>query len=417
MTDEEVLELKVDALAHGGEAIGRDATGRAVFVPYAIPGERVRVAVVERHRRYARARLLEVLTPSPARVEPRCPHFGPGRCGGCHWQHIDTSIQPLLKGKIVADQLQRVGHIADPPVLEPLPDPTGWAYRNHALFRVSAEGKLGFFRSGSHHVYAVDRCPILHPLLAELFDALDVAYPALEAMELRVGTATGDRMVVFQARDEEPPLLEVELPASVVQIRHDGATAPLVGLDYITERVHGRPLRISATSFYQVNTAQAEVLVSLVLGAVDPQGGERVLDVYCGVGLFTAFLADEVGEVIGVEWHPDAVADARHNLAGADNVTIVAGPAEEVLLTLEGPFDAVVVDPPRTGVGREALAALMALAPVRFVYVSCDPATLARDARRLLDGGYHLAWVQPVDMFPQTYHIESVALFTRAEEG
>lgn len=406
------FELKLDTMAHGGDAIGRHE-GRAIFVPYAIPGERVRVEVVEDRGRFARAHLLDVLDPSPARVDPPCPYFGPEACGGCQWQHIDYQVQARMKGLVTLDQLRRVGKFEGPTVFEPIPDETGWAYRNHALFRVDAEGRLGFLSARSHDVYPVDDCLILHPLLGGLYHSLDMIYPELEWMELRAGTATGDLLLLLQAREEEPPSLLVDFPVSIVQIRHDDAIAPLVGLDYITERVHGRTFRISATSFFQVNSAQAARLVDVVLEALDMQAHETVLDAYCGVGLFTAFLSEAAGVVIGIEAHPTAVADARHNLAGADNVTILEGVVEDVLPGIEGALDAAVVDPPRTGLDRTALDALVAHAPERIVYVSCDPATLARDAQRLVKQGYTLQWVQPVDLFPQTYHIENVALLTR----
>jgi 23S rRNA (uracil1939-C5)-methyltransferase len=409
--------VKLDAMAHGGEAIGRHE-GRAVFVPYAIPGERVRVEVEEDRARttrgrFARARLVDILDPSPARVSPPCPHFGPDACGGCQWQHIDYQVQSRIKGLVTVDQFQRVGKFEDPMIFEPLLDETGWEYRNHALFRVNSEGRLGFLSARSHDVYPIDDCMILHPLLSGLYQSLEMTYPELEWMELRAGTATGDLLVLLQAKEEEPPALEVDFPLSIVQIRHDDAIAPLIGLDYIIESVHEREFRISATSFYQVNSAQAARLVEVVMGALEPQGHEKVLDAYCGVGLFTAFLGEEVGLVTGIEAHSTAVADARHNLGDADNVMILEGTVEEMLPTIDHKFDAAVVDPPRSGLDREALDALVAHAPERIVYVSCDPATLARDAQRLVKQGYTLQWVQPVDLFPQTYHIENVALLTR----
>ncbi len=406
------FDLTLDAMAHGGEAIGRHE-GRAIFVPYAIPGERVRVQIEESRGRYARARLLEVLEASPARVEPLCPFFGAQACGGCQWQHIDTVVQPRIKGMVVLDQFRRIGKFEEPPVLEPLPDEVGWEYRNHALFHANSQGQLGFLSAHSHAVFPIRDCMILHPLVQDLFHSLDMAYPELEWLELRGGTATGDLMALFQSKGEEPPLLEVDFPLSIVQIRHDDAIAPLIGLDYITENVGDRDFRISATSFYQVNSAQAANLVGVVLGALDLQGGEKVLDAYCGVGLFTAFLSAEAGHVTGIEAHPASIEDARHNLADAGNVALLTGVVEDVLPSLEQSFDAAVVDPPRTGLDRAALDALVARGPQRIAYVSCDPATLARDCRRLVDQGYALQWVQPVDMFPQTYHIEAVALLSK----
>lgn len=408
----DTIIIEIDAMAHGGDAIGRHE-GRAIFVPYTIPGEAVRVEITEDHERYARARLVEVVEPSSARITPPCPFFGPEKCGGCQWQHIDYAIQARIKGLVTLDQFQRVGRFEEPPVFEPIPDEVGWDYRNHALFRVNKEGRLGFVAARSHEVYPIKECLILHPLLSSLHHSLDMAYPELEWMEMRAGTATGDLMLLLQAKEEESPSLHVDFPLSIVQIRHDDAVAPLIGLDYIMERVHEREFRVSATSFFQVNSAQAGELINIVLGALDLKGFEHVLDAYCGVGLFTAFVAEEAGFVTGIEVNPPAVADAEQNLADFDNVTILSGPVEDLLPEIERDVDAVVLDPPRAGLTPDALDAIVAQAPSRIVYVSCDPATLARDCRRFVRQGYNLAWVQPVDLFPQTYHIENVVLLDR----
>lgn len=403
------FELNVTAMAHGGDAIGKHQ-GRTVFVPFAIPGERLRVQLVEERKHFIRARLLEILEPSPVRVTPLCPYFG--RCGGCHFQHIAYDAQAQIKGLVVLDQFQRVGKFEDPLVFEPLPDVSGWEYRNHARFHITTEGYPGFLAADSQEIIPIKDCPIMHPLLGQLYTSLDLMLPDVEQLELRVGTATGDLMLLLQTYDEEPPSLEVDFPLSIVQVCHDTLPVPLIGLDYITEIVHGREFRISATSFYQVNSAQAERLVEIVLGALELQGHERVLDAYCGVGLFTAFLAEEAAEVVGIELNAASVADAVFNLAGVPNVTLIEGQVEDVLPDWEQAFDAVVLDPPRTGLDPVTLDAMLRVSPERIVYVSCDPATLARDARRLVDAGYVLEWVQPVDLFPQTFHIENVALLT-----
>jgi 23S rRNA (uracil1939-C5)-methyltransferase len=409
---DQLFELKIDAMAHGGEGIGR-YDGRAIFVPYSIPGETIRATITKDHRRYARARLVEVLEPSPARVKPQCPFFGPGKCGGCQWQHIAYDVQSRIKGLVVRDQFQRVGKFDNPPILEPIPDKVGWAYRNHALFRTSSEGHLGFLSSQSHSVYPVDSCMILHPLLNGLIQSLDMVYPDLEWLEMRVGTSTREIMLLLQTIDEEPPSLQVDFPISIVQICHDDAVAPLIGLDYIMEKIREKSFRISATSFFQVNILQANHLVDLVLEAAEPRGTETILDAYCGVGLFTAFLADQVQHITGIEINPSAVADALHNLAFANNVEIVEGAVQDVLPELDTEYNTVIVDPPRTGLERYALDALGKRNADRFIYISCDPATLARDVRRLERWGYVLEWIQPVDMFPQTYHIENIALLIR----
>jgi 23S rRNA (uracil1939-C5)-methyltransferase len=219
-------------------------------------------------------------------------------------------------------------------------------------------------------------------------------------------------MLVFEMNDDLPPSLESDLPVSCVLLLSDGVHANLIGSNHITEIVAGRSYRISAPSFFQVNTTQAGQLVRLVTETLDLQGGETVLDAYCGVGLFTVQLAQRADLVIGIESAPAAVDDLLENTAAFDNVEVAEGPVEAALPDLDIPIDAAVVDPPRAGLDRFALDVLVDRAPARLVYVSCDPATLARDAKRLAAGGYRLAEVQPVDMFPQTHHVESVALFT-----
>jgi len=426
----DTITLQLTAIAHGGAALGRHE-GRVIFVPYAMPGETVRVEITQDKERYAFARLVEVVEPSPNRVAPPCPYFGPTGCGGCQWQHVDYLTQLQFKAEIVADQLARIGGIADPVVHPTLPDPSGWAYRNHAQFHPAPDGGLGFQRVSTGgpqrqqggqkgesidteqdpNVIAVDECLILHPLLSDVYATLDLDLPDLLRLSLRAGTATGERMLVFEMEDDLPPALEIDLPVSCVLLLSDGQHANLIGSNYFTEIVADRPYRISAPSFFQVNTPQAEQLVRLVMEYLDLREHETVLDAYCGVGLFTIHLAKRAALVVGVEATPSAVADLLENTADTDNVEVIEGPVEAVIPDLDVPVDAAVVDPPRAGLDRFALDALVEHRPTRLVYVSCDPATLARDAKRLGRAGYHLVEVQPVDMFPQTYHIESVALF------
>jgi 23S rRNA (uracil1939-C5)-methyltransferase len=413
--------LQLTTITNGGAALGRHE-GRAIFVPYTLPEETVRVEISEDKGRYAFARPVEVLEPSPDRVVPPCPYFGLTGCGGCQWQHISYQAQLRFKAQIVADQLTRIGGISDPRVHPTLPDSSGWAYRNHAQFHPAPGGRLGFHSAPAGHVsgqrnrqdrevIAIEECAILHPLLSDLYATLDLELENLTRLSLRAGTMTGDRMLVFETEDDLAPSLEIDLPVSCVLLLSDGQYANLIGNNHITEVAAGHTYRISAPSFFQVNTFQANQLVRLVTEYLELQGNETILDAYCGVGLFTRHLAKHTGLVVGVEAEPAAVADLLENTADQDNVEIIEGPVEAVLPDLDVTLDGAVMDPPRAGVDRFALDALVAHRPARVVYVSCDPATLGRDAKRLGRSGYHLAEVQPVDMFPQTYHIESVALF------
>ncbi len=408
----DTITFQLTTMAHGGDALGRHE-GKVIFVPYALPDEVVRVEITNDKGHYAFGRLVEVLEPSPDRVEPTCPYFGQEGCGGCQWQHIDYQAQVRLKARIVADQLERIGKIEEPPMQPPLAAPSAWSYRNHAQFHPAPGANLGFQKATGDEVMAIERCPILHPLLADLYAILDLTdLPGLVRLVMRAGTATGDRLIAFEMEEDRPPALETDEPVSCVLMLSEGGHANLIGDNYITEQVAGHTYRISASSFFQVNTSQAAELVRLVLDYLDLQGDETVLDAYCGVGLFTTHLAEQAGLVIGVESAPAAVDDLLENTTEVDNVEIIEGAVEDVLPDVSVSLDAAVVDPPRGGLDRFALDALVDRGPSRIVYVSCDPATLGRDAKRLMRDGYRLIEVQPVDMFPQTYHIESVALFT-----
>ena len=463
-----VISLTLTGIAHGGEAIGHHA-GKIVFVPYAIPGETVQVELVEEKQRWARARLVRVLKPSADRVLPPCPYFGPGQCGGCQWQHISYERQLELKAEVVADQLRRLGGVDDPPVLEPvaLADDEGllaFRYRNHVQFTCDAQGRVGYVREDveqkaargelraqgvrapaqpADDVIAVDECLLLHPLLDEMHAALlaglggeDEPDPAgasepdddspaerpaiIRRITLRAGLNTGDRLLAFEtAGDRAPAFLLEELPVRCVVRRRDGSLQELIGEPWIEEQAAGRAFRVSANSFFQVNTVGAEVMAALAAEMLAPQGHETLLDGYCGVGLFGLSLAGQVGQVIGIEESPVACDDFAWNARDLDNVILHEGPVAEVLATFPASGDAgtridlALIDPPRSGAGPEVVAELARLRVPRLLYISCDPATLARDAKLLLAAGYRLEQVQPVDLFPQTYHVESMALFVR----
>lgn len=402
------LTISLTAMAHGGAALGRDTHGRVVFVPYGIPGETVRVQPTAGKERYTHANLIEVVEPSPHRIEPRCRHFG--CCGGCHFQHIAYPAQLLFKSEIVRDQLARVGKIQAPSVEKTLPSPAIWEYRNSASFSPTDEGRLGYWSHSEEQVIPIDECHILQPPLQNLYRDLDLELPGLRRLTLRTD-AFGDLMVVFEIEEVEPPALEADFPVSASMLLPTGEAASLIGENYLVERCAGREWRVSAGSFFQVNPPAAEHLVRLVNDFAELRGSEAVLELYCGVGLFAAGLSAASSRVVGVEASPDAVADAGVNLDHTENVELYQGLAEAILADLaDQAFDVAVLDPPRSGSEPAVVDALAAIRPNRIVYVSCDPATFARDARRLGQTGYRLQTVQPVDMFPQTFHVETVSL-------
>jgi 23S rRNA (uracil1939-C5)-methyltransferase len=412
-----MIELAITALTHAGEGIGRHA-GRAIFVPFALPGETVQVDIVEEKKSFARARLVEIVTPAPERITPRCPHHfslaGADKlqaaCGGCQLQHLAYSAQLQFKRQVVIDQFTRVGGFAQPPVRPMLPSPAEFNYRNHVQFALTPSGELGFRAANSHAIIPIRECHLLHPALAALFGHIQ-AEAGLDFDYLTLRTGADDDVLVVVETAAEAPEVELDLPVSAALLRPDGSSFTVAGRDYVVAEVRGRLFQVSAGSFFQVNLLMTEQLVELVLAGLALQPGETVLDLYCGVGLFSAFMAPLAARVVGVEAYAPAVSDAAVNLDEFENVEIYEASAEEVLPDADMRFEAAVLDPPRAGCSPEVIDALVRLRPARLIYVSCDPATLARDARRLAAGGYALEWVQPLDMFPQTHHVESVAKF------
>ena len=398
-------------MAQGGEAIGRDETGRVVFVPYAIAGEEVVVEIVEEKKNYARARLVEIITSSPARVSPRCEHFG--KCGGCQWQHIAYDAQLRFKTDIVREQLARIGKIADAPVRDTIGMTDPWHYRNNVQFQLDDTGRLCFRAMESHALVPIRECHIIHPLLAEMFRALEFEGADFVEVTLRAGTRTGEKLLMLEGRDEAPPEISVDEPISIAQRTPRGDVIPLVGKDALHEELRGRLFRVSPQSFFQVNTTMAEMLIELVERYLAPRPSDVLLDAFGGVGTFGLLLAPRVARVIEIEEAPDAVNDAKANAVELMNVEFQRGKVEDILPKSKSPIDLVVADPPRAGIAPTAREAIITQLPRAIAYVSCDPATLARDARQLVNGGYRLVEVQPVDMFPQTYHIETVSLFAR----
>ena len=375
----EIINLTLTGMAPTGEAIGRYSggqdSGMVVFVPFGLPGEEVRVQLVERKSSFARGEIVARKADGAARVVPACPYFG--RCGGCDWQHIAYVEQLRIKTAIVAEQLVRFGKLAEPTVLPCIGSPAAYEYRNHARLHAAAAGGLGYRAARSHAIVPVADCPILEaPLRRQLAE-------------------------LARQEDSSPGSGEVELRSWESAIK--------VG-DYI--------YRTSPSAFFQANTAVAELLLEGVLAALAPRGSEHVLDLYCGVGLFTVPVGQRVAQIVGVESNSTAAGDAVHNVAAAGVPgQIIDQDVAEALRTPEltgQAWDAIILDPPRTGVDALALDALSALGAARLLYVSCEPSTLARDLRILTANGYRLEWAQPYDMFPQTRHVETLAVLAVA---
>jgi 23S rRNA (uracil1939-C5)-methyltransferase len=400
-------QVEVTGMAHGGDALARHE-GKVIFVPYALPGEEILVELTEERAKYARANLVEVVAASPERVEPRCPHFG--TCGGCHWQHIAYETQLSLREETLRSQLRRIGHLAGVSIEPSLSMSNPWYYRNRVQLHLDSAGHLGFMAAKGRRVVPIRECHIMHQLVADVFADLEIDFPDLEMVSIRAGTTTGQQLLILETVGKSAPALDVDTPVSCVLLLEDGTPVTYLGDNYITENLAGRSFRISSTSFFQANTAQAERVLETVHLYLAPEEDQVLLDVYCGVGTFGLSLADKVREVIGIEQSKEAIADARFNSEEMANIRFLEGRAEELLPELDEKIDLVIVDPPRQGCRKRALTALLKLQPQKIVYVSCDPATLARDIGWLVQDRYELAEIQPVDMFPQTFHVETVAL-------
>lgn len=371
----------------------------------------MRVELVEQHERWARGVLIKVLEPAPERIEPRCLHFGV--CGGCHYQHMPYSAQLQAKQEIVADQLSRIGGLPEAEVRPTIASPQEWNYRNHIQFHLDQGGNLAFVQAVANDLFPVQECHLPIPSLDALWPQLDIEpSESIARLALR-GFTERENLVILHGKGEPQFDLQVDLPASVVWMSPEIATV-LAGDGHLTAEVLGHSFLVSAGSFFQVNSALTPRLVDLALEALDPKSGQTIFDLYAGVGLFSAFIAQAGAQVVAIEESAWGARDYEVNLDEFDDVALYESSVEGALPYLEYKPDSILVDPPRAGLGRELTAQLAHLGPDRFVYVSCDPATLARDAKTLDSSGYHLQWVQPLDLFPQTYHIETVSLWLPA---
>ncbi|HSL43852.1 MAG TPA: class I SAM-dependent RNA methyltransferase [Anaerolineales bacterium] len=404
------FDIKLEKLTYGGDAMGRLEDGRAIFVPFGLPGERVRVRLTEEKRGFARGELVEIIEASPHRVTPRCIHFGV--CGGCHYQHLPYEQQLKAKAEILRDQLTRIGRIEDPPVQETVPSPSPWNYRNHVQFHLTEEGKLGYVKAQVPEVFAILECHLPEGSINSFWPQLEFeARTNIERVSIRSG-AENDLMLVLESDSPESPEIEIEAGISITHAYEEN-TVVIAGNDHIVISVLNRDFRVSAMSFFQVNTSMAEKIVSHLLAQLPITPSTTILDVYCGAGLFSAFLAPKCERVIGIESSPSACEDFSFNLDEFDNVELYEGLVENVIPHLDVKPEIVLVDPPRAGLEKRVVDGILKWNPQMIAYVSCDPSTLARDAARLISGGYKLKEVTPFDLFPQTFHIESISLFER----
>jgi 23S rRNA (uracil1939-C5)-methyltransferase len=423
------VQLQIEKMIYGGDGLSRLAadehgSGKAVFVPFVLEGEKVQAEITEQTRSFARARASRVIEPSSNRVDPACPYFE--RCGGCHYQHSNYEHQPQIKAAILSENLRRIAKVELEAELEIHASPP-WNYRNRTRLKVQAGPKfaVGYYKFNSHDFLPVERCPISSPLIneairllgnlgheskslnglqeIELFADADEQCLLVEAHCALEVNSKSAKQIVRVLKSLSPAIVGAVAFASdprstARQLAHEGATE-------LTYRVDQIPFRVSAGSFFQVNRFLTEKLVRIVINGLS---GSSALDLYAGVGLFASVLNREFERVVAVESSPTSHADLLYN--SPPNVKAVNSMTEQYLKKAAGKArpDLVVVDPPRSGLGEKVVNEIVAMQPPRIIYVSCDPATLARDLRGLLGAGYHIQRAHLVDLFPQTYHLESV---------
>lgn len=382
------FELSLTGVAHLGEAIGR-IDGKVVFVPYGIPGEIVRVRTIKDEGDYIRAELVEVVEPSFFRESPPCKLFG--TCGGCSYQHVAYSYQVKLKEIVVIEQLKRIGGIENPEDLtkNTIKAESPFNYRNRGDFSINRQNLLGFKRRGTHKFIHVEYCHIMHDEINRILAQIQGKRTKRKThnVTIRYGIYTGTKLI-------QPEIEDVELET---------------GQKYYTEKLLGQEFVISAPSFFQVNTYQAERMIETIFSFIEPDD-RVVIDAYAGVGTFSVFLAQRVEKVIAIEESKSAYKDALVNIKSLKNIEFRCQKTEEALVDSEIKGDLIILDPPRVGCMKEVLEAIASKKINKIIYVSCEPSTLARDIKYLRDRGYELIEIQPIDMFPQTYHIENVAL-------
>lgn len=397
--------LRVEKLVYGGQGLGR-LEGRVVLVPFVLPGETVSIAPEAERRGVLEARLRSVLAPAEGRTDPPCPFFF--RCGGCQYQHAAYAVQLEEKRNILLDALRRVGKL-DPPGEISIVSGPEWGYRNRAQFHLSG-GEIGYFAAGSHRLVPVDRCPISSPKIHETLAALREMLP-----DRRFPRFVRSLEVFTNETDVQLSVVATEQP--VARRFFDWAAERIPGFapGPIEHSAGGFSFRVRRNSFFQVNRFLLDPMIETALAGAS---GETALDLYAGVGLFSLPLARRFPKTVAVESGASAAGDLEFNAArAAAPVTVRREAAEAYLARLQQAPDFVLADPPRAGLGKAAVAALLQLKPAALTIVACDPATLARDLNPLLAGGYRIDALSLIDLFPQTFHIETVARLRWAGSG
>ncbi|MGX7679852.1 class I SAM-dependent RNA methyltransferase [Jatrophihabitans sp. DSM 45814] len=423
------LLVEVGPVAHGGHFIARHE-GRVIFVRHTLPGEKVLIEVTEDGGgSFCRADAVEVVTSSPDRVAPACQYSGAAGCGGCDFQHVDLAAQRKLKASVVNEQLARLAGLNMSVEVQPLSG-TGLGWRRRIRYAVSAAGRLGLRAHRSHRIIELEACPLGAAGVGDAA-ALATAWPGVTEVEVAVDdvneiavlamvTPSAQQSPQPDGRRSSRPKNQASSPRRAARAGRPRLVVDQVsGPRRLTYRAAGRTFLTQAGGFWQTNPGAAQTFAETVTTAARPQPAERVLDLYAGAGLFTAVFAEAVGErgvVIGIEADRGAVADAADNLkdlpwAGMRAASVTARSVNAAIQDMGG-IDLVILDPPRTGAGREVMTALLSSGARLITYVACDPAALARDIRTALDAGWQLAEVSAFDAFPMTHHVECIAVLT-----
>jgi 23S rRNA (uracil1939-C5)-methyltransferase len=393
----ESIPLYLEKMGRRGDTISH-LDGDVVNVFGGIVGEKVQARVFRYRRRkkkYVSALVMNVLKSSPHRISAPCPYFGP--CSGCQWQHIEYGHQLKLKRNAVVREMQKYPELIGVPVRRTEPGPEQFSYRNHARFTVRQQGSLGFNNRITRRFVKLGKCLLMDPQINEIMADLQDKCDETTNLSVRVGINTAEYLI-------QPTLQLAE-------------TTLMSGQAYYEERLLDRAFRVSSPSFFQVNTAQTEIMARRVLKALKLCRNQTVVDAYAGVGTFTVLMAESAGKVVAIEESEAAVKDAAINTLGIENIEFRLGKTEEVIYSLDAAPDAVVLDPSRTGCHTAVLEALIRLTPSRIVYVSCDPESLARDLAVLVKGAYRVNNVEPIDMFPQTHHVECIATLSSTKRN
>jgi 23S rRNA (uracil1939-C5)-methyltransferase len=445
-----MIDLDITGLNHEGAGIGRHQD-RVVFVPDTVTGDRLRVKLVQVKKNLAIGQRVEILVPSPHRVRPAC--IVADKCGGCQWQHIDAQFQAELKQQQIIDALERIGKFTDLPMQPFLTAPNDLGYRNKVTYPLAraktGQVQAGYYRRGSHKIVNLNQCPIqdhrLNPLLAQIKQDIHTRgwsiydenqkRGKLRHLGLRLGQRTGEILLTLISAQASLPGLDEQaeqwlerypdLAGVCLNLQPEpsnrifGPTTQLIaGRDSCRERFAGLTYALGADTFFQINTAAAEALLTQLQTALNLQGNECLLDAYCGVGTFTLPLAKQVKTAIGIEINEHSVQQAQQNAAinHITNATFLAGTVESCLPTLPDQPDIVLLDPPRKGCSLAVLTEILKRRPHKIAYISCQPPTLARDLHYLCkENHYQLTWIQGCDFFPQTAHVECAVILTASQ--